>query len=284
MQRGGHHHTASLAPARRGDATKTVLIVIAVLGGAMMLSCVGLGVAGYFWFQRNFGNVAVSDPVKIRQITAELADITIPPEFQPQGASQVFGMNVVNYQWCPAGNCPSWEDMDEDSDFSDWNTGSLTLTTFAADGPVDVDENEFWEEQFSEANLKERFRSYTRDVQEFTIGGKTCKFFIVKGEEIVWNDLDEDMEQAGDGLAETTPPAATETPAAATEPEAASTEPPAAAPDVAAQPAAPVKPGRQIVWVEGVFPGKKGSCTLNLYLEAGDCDEGKILGMLQSIR
>ncbi|MDZ4687180.1 MAG: hypothetical protein SH850_19050 [Planctomycetaceae bacterium] len=263
---------------RRGDALKTVLIVMAILGGLMVLSCLGVGVAGYFWFQKNLANAAVTDPVKIRQMTADQTDITIPAEFVPQTGSQLFGMNIVNYQWCPTGTCAAMGGDDE----AEFNAGTLTLTTFATDGPVDVDADVFWEESFAETNLNERFRNYSKDVKELTIRGKACKFFIVKGEEIPWDVVAEvDDPEMADATSET--PAEPITDPAATP---ATTDPVVTpvAPAPVAAPSAPAKLGRQIVWVQGVFPGKKGDCTLNVYLLGGDYDEAKILAMLQSIK
>jgi hypothetical protein len=286
--------TAAPASGRRGDTTQTVLIVIAAVGGVLLLSCLGIGVAGYFWFQRNFGNAVVSDPVKIRAITTELADITIPAEFQPVGASQIFGMNIVHYQWCPAGNCPTWADLDEDTDMMGGELGTLTLTTFVMEDGGEAESEESVESEFSEENLKAEFRNHTKEVKEFTIGGKVCKFFIVKGEEIPWEDMeDEDMaESASEAAAETPAESVAETPVESSEPapvSPAATEPvavdPAATPaEPAADAAPPGKPGREIVRVQGVFPGKKGNCSLNLQLPVADYDETKILQMLQSIR
>jgi len=255
-----------------------VLIVMAILGGLMVLSCLGVGVAGYFWFQKNLANAAVTDPVKIRQMTADQTDITIPAEFVPQTGSQLFGMNIVNYQWCPTGTCAAMGGDDE----AEFNAGTLTLTTFATDGPVDVDADVFWEESFAETNLNERFRNYSKDVKELTIRGKACKFFIVKGEEIPWDVVAEvDDPEMADATSET--PAEPITDPAATP---ATTDPVVTpvAPAPVAAPSAPAKLGRQIVWVQGVFPGKKGDCTLNVYLLGGDYDEAKILAMLQSIK
>lgn len=268
---------------RRGDALKTVLIVIAILGGLVMLSCLGVGVGFYFWFQKNFANVAVVDPIKVQQITTELTDITIPAEFVPQTASQIFGMNTVVYQWCPSGTCPT----EGDDDDAEYTAGNLTLTTFETTEGSEVEDQAFWEESFTENNLKERFRNYTKDVKEMTIRGKACKFFIVKGEEIPWEV--EEPEMAAERSADpTTTPVATTEPAA-TDPTPAVTDPapatePATPTAPSPDPTPPAKPGRQIVWVEGVFPGKKGSCTLNVYLLESDFDEAKVLGMLQSIK
>lgn len=284
-----HRSTRRPVSRRRGDSLKTVLIVLGILGGLLVLSCVGGGALLYIWFQRNLANIAVTDPVKIRQLTTDLADITIPAEFVPQTGSQFLGMNMVTYQWCPSGTCP----IEGDDDEAEYNAGMLTLTTMQTDEPVDVDDDAFWEESFNETNLNERFRQYTKDVQEFTIRGKACKFFIVKGEEIPWDVVDDE----GEMTAAETPaePQTTETQPA--EPVATFVDPlaPPATPEPAAKPAKPAgkpgrqtnptgKPGRQIVWVEGVFPGKKGDCTLNIYLLGSDYDEAKILAMLKSIK
>ena len=61
-------------------------------------------------------------------------------------------------------------------------------------------------------------------------------------------------------------------PSAPTEPVAADGKPAAA------------EKGPKMWWVHGVFPGKKGNCTLQLSLTPEQYNEEKILGMIRSIR
>jgi hypothetical protein len=250
----------------------------------MLLTCVGGGVALYVWVQKNFANVAVTDPVKIRQLTTDLTDITIPAEFVPQTASQFLGMHTVNYQWCPTGTCPTTVE-DEDAGFT---AGTLTLITFQVEGGDEAEDPEGWEGTFADENLQEQYRNFTKEVKELTIRGKPSKFFIVKGEEIPWDAVDEESNMPEDPAATPAePPQPTEPAADATAPV---TEPPATQPapvaEAATPPAAkpPAKPGRQIVSIQGQFPGKKGTCHLTVYLLSNDYDEAKILAMLESIK
>src|SRR4051812_25044070 len=87
--------------ARRGDATKTILITLAVLCGMVFLTCAGVGIFGYYWVKHNFSNLSVTDPTKIRELTSDIVDISLPREFVPTHATSVFGMTTINYQWCP---------------------------------------------------------------------------------------------------------------------------------------------------------------------------------------
>jgi hypothetical protein len=104
---------------------------------------------------------------------------------------------------------------------------------------------------------------------------------------------DEDMaESASEAAAETPAESVAEKPAEGTEPAPespaaiapAAVDPAATPAEPAADAAPPGKPDREIVRVQGVFPGKKGNCSLNLQLPGADYDEAKILQMLQSIK
>jgi hypothetical protein len=175
-------------------------------------------------------------------------------------------------------------------DPADNDTGMLTLTSFTTGepgAPPVVDPEEQMDDlMLDDDSLKDQYVSFTKDVREFTIRGKACKFYFVRGEEQDWSAADATEEAMVDEPAEAVEPA---TPAA--DP-AAATEPAATDPTVTTEapvtPAAPVKPpkgtGIVIVTVQGTFPGKTADVSLNFRIPADQYQEEKVLGVLQSIK
>jgi hypothetical protein len=182
---------------RRGDTTKTVLITLAVICGLMFLTCAGVGVAVYVWVQRNISNLVIEDPARIRTLTEEIVDITLPSELVPQKASSIFGVTFVSYGWCPTGTCPSTEDS------------ALTLTSFGAGGPGSTPATESTTEVDTMANIE--FNKFTKEEREFEIRGKKCKFVFVHGEPKSGSSDDEasEEEMKPEAKTETDPPATT---------------------------------------------------------------------------
>lgn len=241
-------------PSRRGDAAKVIIIVLASLFGLFVLMCAGVGVLGYFWWQKNFSRAVLSKPEDIRQLTAEMVDLTLPPEFQPYFGSAMFGMKNVSYRWCPTGDCPTaMAEPDTDGgDFSELET--LTLSTFAVEGGGN-DMADARDDLMSDESLKASYADFTQEVRELTIRGKSCKFYFVRGEPRAW-DADDETEKP-------------DVPAG----EVKTTEAPAQR-----------GTGKIHVNVQGTFPGKTGDVFLNFQSSAENYDEAKIMAVLQSIR
>jgi hypothetical protein len=299
------------SPRRHGEAAKVILITLAVIAIVFFLACAGLGLAGYFWFKANFGQAIVSDPIEIRKLTAEIADITIPPEFTPYSGSKVMGFTNVMYRWCPQGNCPTlasaMENVAESEDFEDLpRYGMLTLNVLGhqPDGAPPADD------MSDDDYLKTAYHSYEKETVEYTIKGAARKFTILRAVERDYGDSGVPTDDGSDEpVAETAPSEATtvETktvdPAADAEstPPAAVAEgvPPTAATDVTATPAeppssteeptpedlsTPSKPGRKVVTVTGSFRGKTGNVNLMLTLTPEEYDAEKVRRMLESIK
>lgn len=242
-----------------GDNTlKIILIVFGSLIGLTLLSCCGVGGYFYFQFQKAVREADMKEPADVRRITADLTEITIPPEFIPKHASIVPILNIkqADYQWCPSGSCP---------DFID-NYGKLSLSSFDVEGqPTDSYSDPMFDDEF----LKSTWKDHTRTEHEFDIRGKKCKFYIVRGEYLTYGG--EEMEDLFDDVDGEMPvnaddPAPQDSPAATT-------------PPVKVE-----RTGRPAVQVHGEFPGKKGTVTLELWLNPDDYQEQKILDMLRSIR
>ena len=259
---------------------KVVLITLAVICGLGFLACAGTGIALFVWVRQNAANIVVADPVKIRAVTSEMADITIPSEFVPQQAMSLFGMSNVTYRWCPTGTCP----QEESSSLTLMSLGSMSDNSTAS------------EESEDHHNLKLRFVDFTKEEREFEIRGKKCKFTFALGDTRIGFDeemSDDEMPTQPDSVP--VPPARTATPETRPDspdaptgsvPGASDGPPPAPTEPVSAdaKQAAAVEKGPKMWWVHGQFPGKKGNCTLQLSLTPEQYDEEKILGMIRSIR
>jgi hypothetical protein len=238
---------------RRGDTAKVIVIVLASLFGFFVLVCGGAGVLGYFWWQKNFGRAMLTKPEDIRKLTAEMADITIPREFEPMYGSDIgmVGMRTVSYRWCPAGNC---QPLDAGADVMGGHVTSgapvLVLTAYSAEGAPQVDDA--WDQMADDDVLKQSYVNFTKEVREFTIRGKTCKFYFVRGEPLAGAYMDEEKSLPTDDVA---------------------------APETAAK-----GTGEARVTVQGTFPGKNGSVSLSYQSSAEQYNEAKILELLQSIR
>ncbi len=249
---------------KSGDSTSTAKVLLIVFGsffGLVMLTCCGVGTYAFFWFKKGIEQANLTAPADIQKLTAEMADITILPEFLPRHGSSIFGlMKMAQYQWCPAGNCPPVE----------VGPGTMMLLAMNIRDPNPQQRGPqgftpFSEHEFSDAALKQNWKDFTKTEHEFDIRGRKCKFYIVQGEQTGFQDMD-DM---GDDE----------------EPEAPAEQAEADAdPAPAAEPAHANVPGKKLVQVAGSFPGKEGEVSLQLTLTPEDYNEEKILGMLRSIK
>ncbi|MBX3449138.1 MAG: hypothetical protein KF777_06235 [Planctomycetaceae bacterium] len=275
---------ASPMPRRRGSTAKTILIVLGILGGVAFVSCLGIGVAGYYFFKKTLGEMAVTDEPGIRKIVGEMADITVPPEFAPQMASSVFGIRNVFFKWCPDKNCPplSLDANNADADGPDAEQpGTLMLTSIATDPddpPAVVNEDAAMEENFFLENLDEEFADYTVEKLPRTIGGRNCTFFIVHGRRRTFEERGE-----AEAMESKTPGEASDVTGA--EPVATEAESPETLVDNTTKTPAPETPaGPKLYWVHGEFPGKSGSVTLELHLLEDQYNAEVVKALIESIR
>ncbi len=284
---------------RRGISTKAILITLAVICGLGLLMCAGGGVVLYYVVKKNLENLMVTDPVKIRSLTDEMVDISLPPEFVPQRATSLFGVTHVAYGWCPTGTCKGGES----SELMITTMNVAIATTKTGEKGTDP---KFSEETDSDLDnlLKSMLIHYTKELHEFEIRGQKCKFVIATGESSVSNDDAEQddsspavsPEVASDqtpakpiaeddktSSASDQPPASDETPT--TDEKLTDGEKPTGDKTVTSDKAPAIsRPNRpKTVFVHGQFPGKKSVCTLDLTLKPEDFDKEKILTMIRSI-
>jgi len=260
--------------ARQGDAVKTILITLGIIGLIMFLACAGIGVAGYLYVKRAIDNLEVTDPVKIAQATSDMVDITIPPEFKPKVAHSIFGISTVQYDWCPTGSCPPI------------NESKLTMSSFGGNDP-DLDSDSDLEDEFNV-----RFKEFKREDRELDIRGQKVKFAFVLGEEHADGSFDGELTQDGTVAPKTAPPTQptadpTITPDSANDAnQEPKSEQPASTPTDGQpeQPAGDKKPGAKRWLVHGHLQGKKGKCTIEIDLAPEQFNDELIMTMLKSIR
>ena len=248
------------------SSLKIILIVVGSLAGLALVSCCGAGTWLYFAAQKFIKDVDITNPADIQRVTAEMTDITIPPEFVPPHGSSTFIMKMVQYQWCPTGTCqPNGDD-----------TGMLILTAINLkdEGGAGPDVAAMTDEQFSDANLKQSWKDYTKTEHEFDIRGKKCKFVIIQGEQKSFSEDEEDAAQ----------PAVAKTGGDAADADG-EMESDVLIEEVEREPKPPGGvAGVKSVQIHGTFPGKEAECTLNIHLTPETYHEEKILGMLRSIK
>lgn len=250
------------ANTRHGNTLKAVLITLLVVSGFGIALCAGLGVAGYYWLRHSIAKLHVTDPAQVREVTAEISNIELPSELQPQDAVSFLGTRIVEYHWCPSGTC-----IDE-------NASELTLVSIP-------DSNSDTFDEVDDDAIKRRFIHFTKSIQEFEIRGKAYPFTFVFGETRTIN-ADEDIDDM-----EITPLESAGPIADSNGPKPESTESTASAisttgPADASFPS--TTEGKKVWWIFGIFPGKNGRCKLDMQLKSDEYDEAKIHAMLRSIR
>lgn len=280
-------------PGRRGDAAKIIIITVCVFAMIVLLFCVGIGVYGYVWVQRNFARAMVTAASDINKITGEITDIAIPPQFTPVMGSAFLGMKSVNYAWNPDGKHITMENWHESQGPL---LPMLSLMETGGTSPPSVIDQDFQIPEYKINVLKSQYVDYKHEVKEFTIRGRKCQFLFVTGrpkegaleDEMLFDEAEEAMLDEDDKASTEGKPAVTEDkPADATAPaEAPATAPTETPPAETAKPAeAEAKPLPPVRSVSGTFPGKSGSpANLEIRVPAEGTDEDFLLKIIQSIK
>ena len=160
-------------PARRGmgSGAKVLLTLGMVLGVVLLLCC---GVAGYFVY--SVRHSVVTDPAAVRQITAKIVTIDLPPQFTPTLAIDNLSIpgtgvsfSVAVYTENPAGN-------------------AITLATFKGKG-VDQTRQQQLETQIKQSISGEPSGAKQMTVDEshqrtVTVRGKPVSFTFSTGKEV----------------------------------------------------------------------------------------------------
>lgn len=272
---------------RRGDAAKVIIITVCVFLMIMLMLCVGGGIYGYILFQRNFGRIAITTPADVQQLTTEITDIDLPPQFTPVVGSALMGIKTVNYAWNPEGKpitSENWHQHQGDA------MHMLNLMEMAGQ------DQRFRVAQVQLKALKSQYTDYTSNTQEFTIRGKKCEFLFVTGhptlgafdDEMLYEEIDEERMMEEDAAAKPADSTQTEAGTAPVDPASPPTEakpaPAETAPAATDAPAAPADPPLpKVRTVQGSFPGKSGHCTITIRIPADGTDEELLLKIIQSI-
>ncbi len=288
MQKSSSHcNPLTNGSTRRGDAAKVIIITVCVFAMTVLMLCVGAGVYGYVLFQRNFGRAMVQAPADVQKITAEITDITIPPQFTPVMGSAILGMKTVNYAWNPNAVPMTMNTWNQTHDAL---MPMLHLMEMASEESLMTDKD-FEINSYLKKALKSQYVEFTENVQEFTIRGRKCQFLFVTGhpkegafEEEMYDEADEEEMAAEDQSVEaaTTPIIVmNDKPADAT----ALSEVPTDTPAEAAKPAVPAEKVLPAVrTVTGQFPGKSGGTTITIRVPVDGSDDDLLLKIIQSIR
>jgi hypothetical protein len=83
----------------RGMSTTTkVLLTLAAVGGVFLLLCCGGVFYGVQQFQKFAKDAVKTNPADVRQATAEIIHIDLPPEFEPKQSMDMIFMKMVIWQ------------------------------------------------------------------------------------------------------------------------------------------------------------------------------------------
>lgn len=262
---------------RRGDAAKVIIITVCAFVMILLLLCGGAGYYAYVLFQRNLGRAVVQSPAEIRQLTTEITDIEIPPEFRPTMGSAIFGMKTVNYEWKSTGT---------PKPVADPLPPMLHMMEFAADSD-EAAVTDYTIQPYQQADLKEQYVDFEHHVQDYTIRGQVCQFLFVTGrpKEGAFDDEEMLMDEAAPETAKPEATAVTSESVEEKPADAATVVDGGPVPDAEAVVATevPVKALPAVRTVTGEFPGKSGSATITIRVPVEGSDEDLLKKIIQSI-
>ena len=256
---------------RRGNAAKTTLIVLGIVGLVMILSCAGMVFVAYFRIRQTIADLDFSDPAKIRQVTTNLVDITIPEQFVPRNGSTLLGITIVSYLWQPTA-------ADRPSDRS-----VLTLASY--DGTLADARSK---EPDLPTEIETRFIDFQREDREIEFRGRKITFAFFHGVPHPSDELLSVQMMPMDGrpprpnmnVGRNSPTGSA--PGAATNQNSASIpiemDEPTNDVDSAANKA------EKIWWICGEVAGKRGTCFIVLRMKDEHYNEEAVMTMLKSIR
>lgn len=243
------------------------MITLAVVMVLTFLICAG-GCAGlYFWLKRTVANMATRDPAKIRKLTSEIVEITIPPEFVPEVGGSMLGTTYVKYRWCPTGTCTTGD------------RSEMSIIEMATDDPNATTGDDL--NEILEAELRDSDHKYIRKDHELEIRGQKVKFVFLLEDDDGVAQRERQTAASNDGATENSEP----NESSGNQEGAKETSS-----DTQDEPASAINPANSGAkekhsWlIQGLFRSKHGGCTLTLSLRQDEYDEEKIVNMLKSIR
>ena len=80
-------------PPKKSSGMKTVIIVLAIVGGVGALACGGCMVGGFLLFR----DAISDDPEKIGQVAQSISEIDIPVEYEPMFSMSVMGVKIAAF-------------------------------------------------------------------------------------------------------------------------------------------------------------------------------------------
>ncbi len=105
------------APRAGMSGTAKVLIGSFATLGVVVILCCGIGGVGMFWLARSVQHSVSNDPETIREVTAEIASIDIPPLLKPTVSLDLRAPVVGTQMMTMAGYTSSGDDAEKDGLF-----------------------------------------------------------------------------------------------------------------------------------------------------------------------
>jgi hypothetical protein len=159
------------------STTKVVLLLLGV-GGVLLLVCCG----GFIWFGKTMSdklqNAMTQDPVRIREITASIIDITVPDAYAPKMAMD-FGMMGMQMKMC------AYSRADD--------AGGVFIMEMT--GPPSANKAQMkqqFQQSLRQQGQNQEVTIESSETRTFTINGEECEFEFIKGKNTQTN---QDMRQ-----------------------------------------------------------------------------------------
>jgi len=146
--------------------TKVVLIILGA-GGVLALVCCG----GIIWFGKSMAdkvqNAMTDDPVRIREITASVIDITVPDVYAPKMAMD-FGMMGMQMKMCAYSR--------------DGDAGGVFIMEMAAPASANKAQmKQQFQQSLRQQGQNKEVTIESSETRTFTINGEECEFEFIKG-------------------------------------------------------------------------------------------------------
>ncbi len=159
------------------STTKVVLIVLGA-GGVLALICCG----GILWFGKTMSdkiqNAMTQDPVRIREITASIVEITVPDAYAPKMAMD-FGMMGMLMKMCAYSR--------------DGDAGGVFIMEMTTPQPGSKEQmKQQFQQSLRQQGQNQEITIEASETRTFMINGEECEFEFIKGKNTQSN---QDMRQ-----------------------------------------------------------------------------------------
>lgn len=111
-------------PQQKSNTTKIVIIVVAILAGLCLVSCIA-GVLIFGVLGQRISQGIEADPQEVSEKSAEIAEFDLPPGFEPASSFHLLGVSAIVYQTADTSAAIVLLQIPVDGDLNDANIRQL---------------------------------------------------------------------------------------------------------------------------------------------------------------